>query len=416
MTTPTPPSAPLSSRDRLLLVLLALVTLAGGFISYKLYADSVLIKGTGKSSGVCSEALGATCDHALNDSASTFLGIAWPVWSAAFYFMIFGLILTISAALWRRQPLPPAEGSPWARFLTLAFVATCGLSAYLAYINYVVLPSPCPMCTGLYIVNALSLGLAISLRPGKPADILRGIPDILKSNQVQGALIIFVVATLFFQWSYTKTVEEHKQRSVEQGERAAEGIDALYGPNQVDLSQAPVKGSHNAKVKLVEFSDFECPYCGRFAQELQSLRAAFPDDQLSIHFMQFPLSFHPNARLFAAVSICAQSHGKFWETHDALFALAEERRQKRISKAVTDAELVTLATSVGLDPESLLTCAKSPATDARVQADLDQGQRLGVMGTPTWYLNGHAFNPEKVQGRAIMIEPLVKRLLALPQP
>jgi protein-disulfide isomerase/uncharacterized membrane protein len=444
MTTPSTvaPASPasLSSRDRLLLLFLALDAIGGGYISYKLYTDSVLMKGTGKSSGSCSQTFGSSCDAALSHAASVFMGIAWPVWSAAFYFMIFGLLLTVSSALWRRLPMPPTEGAPWARFLTLSFLGACVISIYLGYINYTQLSSPCPMCTGLYIVNAVGLGLSLSLRPGKPAQLLQGIPGILKSSQTQGALLTFILAVVFFQFSYNDAVQSGVQLSKAQSERAAQELKSLYGTHTFDLSKAPRKGAANAKIQLVEFSDFECPFCARFAQELKTLQASFPDD-LSIHFFQYPLSFHPSARIFAAVSICADQKGKFWETHDALFALATKRAQEKLNKtAVTDAELVSLANDIGLDPEVLLSCVRSPETDARIDADIAQASKVvfenpeqtlgldpkqvaqlpnpnrveGLIGTPTWFMNGYFFSPKQIQPSAVMMEPLVKRLLSLP--
>ncbi len=415
----------MTSKHRTLLILLALDLLAGGYISYRLYNDSILIKATGASSGSCSQAFGSSCDPALSHANAVFLNLAWPIWSGAFYFMLFGLLIAVSAAAWRGQQVVKTEGSPWVRFLTLSFTGAVVVSAFLAYVNYTQLTSPCPMCTGLYIVNALGFGLVLALRPGKPGEILGGLGDVLKSSQVQSALVTFTIALFGFAWLYNSRIDEMRKLSKEQGEMAAQGIQTLRGPTVLDVSLAPTKGSANAKVQLVEFSDFECPYCSKFAQETKQLQERFPGDQLSISFLHYPLDhacnpnvtrpFHQSACKAASASICAQKLGdKFWDMHDALFAFFTTNRELgQHDKPLTDNDIVALSTSIKLDPEQMMACIRSPETLARIQLDIAQADTAKVSGTPTWFLNGHDFRADKIAPIADTIEPLIKRLLDL---
>lgn len=89
-------------------------------------------------------------------------------------------------------------------------------------------------------------------------------------------------------------------------------------PKEVNLKGTPMKGSENAKVTLVEFSDFECPFCVRAFPTVEQVLKDYPND-VKIYYKHLPLSFHPNAQKAAEASMCAQDQGKFWEYHDTMF-------------------------------------------------------------------------------------------------
>lgn len=89
-------------------------------------------------------------------------------------------------------------------------------------------------------------------------------------------------------------------------------------PKNIDLSKGQSKGSKDAPITIVEFSDFECPYCARAFDTVQQLLKEY-DKKIKFYYFQFPLSFHPNAQKAAEASLCAADQGKFWEYHDKLF-------------------------------------------------------------------------------------------------
>lgn len=145
-----------------------------------------------------------------------------------------------------------------------------------------------------------------------------------------------------------------------------------------DLEGRPMKGNPNAKVTIVEFSDFECPYCSQAVGGIKALLDAYPND-VKVYFLHYPLNFHQAAMPSAIASQCAHLQGKFWEFHDKLF---ENQR------GLTQELFQSTAKELGLDLEKFNKCVEDPATRAFVQKDMEQGEAAGVEGTPAFYVNG----------------------------
>ena len=140
----------------------------------------------------------------------------------------------------------------------------------------------------------------------------------------------------------------------------------------------PQRGSRDARVTIVEFSDFQCPYCGKLAPILQQLQAA--DGSVRVIFRNLPLrSLHPNAELAAQAGVCANAQGKFWEMHDAMYA-----DQKGLGRD----GLRQKAKQVGLDAKAFEDCLASPQTTAQIRADEDAAEQLGLTSTPSSFVNG----------------------------
>lgn len=146
----------------------------------------------------------------------------------------------------------------------------------------------------------------------------------------------------------------------------------------VDSTGAPTKGPAEAPITMVTFSDFQCPYCVRVNPTLKALETKYAG-KLRIAFKDFPLGIHKEARKAAEAGQCASEQGKFWEMHDKMFANQQ--------KLQTDS-LKSLAKEIGLDGSAFASCLDSGRTAARVAADVAQGTRHGVTGTPTFFING----------------------------
>lgn len=146
----------------------------------------------------------------------------------------------------------------------------------------------------------------------------------------------------------------------------------------VEASGFPAKGPEDAPVTIVEFSDFECPYCSRVLPALEKVAENYPES-VRIVFRQFPLSIHPNAWKAAEASLCAHDQGEFWAMHDVMFA---NQRQLAVE------QLRGLAAEIGLDAEEFAACLESDRYSDQVQADFEAGQAAGVSGTPAMFVNG----------------------------
>jgi len=147
-------------------------------------------------------------------------------------------------------------------------------------------------------------------------------------------------------------------------------------------AKGPSRGPDNATVTIVEFSDFQCPYCGRVYPTVEKLMKDY-DGKVRLVFRHFPLSFHPNAEKAAEAAACAQDQGKFWEMHDKMFT-----NQQKL--AVDD--LKAFAKDLGLDQGKFDKCLDSGEKAAMVSADEKDGESAGVSGTPAFFINGIFIN------------------------
>ncbi|MBF0340997.1 MAG: DsbA family protein [Magnetococcales bacterium] len=146
----------------------------------------------------------------------------------------------------------------------------------------------------------------------------------------------------------------------------------VTGPE--DLS----KGDAKAPVTIIEFSDFECPYCRRAQVTLKKVQEVY-GDKIRMVFRHYPLPFHAKAPKASEAAQCAADQGKFWPMHDLLFDDKTNLDPPELKKA---------AKTVGLDQAAFDKCLESGKHGARITADLTDGKKLGVTGTPTFFING----------------------------
>lgn len=152
---------------------------------------------------------------------------------------------------------------------------------------------------------------------------------------------------------------------------------------EVGFDPARVRGNPKAKVMIVEFSDFQCPYCGGVEPTLKSLLAKHPDT-VALAYRDMPLSqIHPLARQAAEAARCAGEQGKFWEYHDLLFADQSKLDQPG---------LMDKARTLKLDERQFESCLTAEKFKAQIQQDSQDGKRAGVNGTPGFFINGIFLN------------------------
>jgi len=165
-------------------------------------------------------------------------------------------------------------------------------------------------------------------------------------------------------------------------QRVPEEIVASGPAQAISLDHAPTRGPAAAPVSLVEFSDFECPYCAEIAPVVQQLLAAYPT-QVRFAFKHYPLPMHKESPLAHEAALAAGEQGKFWEMYDLLFAGQDK---------LTRDDLVAKARQLNLDVPRFTADLDSHRFKPQVDADRQEGNRLGVDGTPFFFINGHAIS------------------------
>lgn len=152
-------------------------------------------------------------------------------------------------------------------------------------------------------------------------------------------------------------------------------------------------GSDSAKIEVTEYSDFECPFCASFATvQMPVIRQQLiATGKVRWRYREFPLPSHQYSRYAALVAQCAGEQGKFWEMHDQLFSNHQWAQTGKNPAAL----FREFAKTIGLDLDKYDACVSSQRYAGRIQASVQEGEALGVRGTPSFYVNGRPF-----QGRA----------------
>jgi protein-disulfide isomerase len=183
-------------------------------------------------------------------------------------------------------------------------------------------------------------------------------------------------------------VPENNGKQPEQNQKQPEN------QNQVNLEEltksfAAAKGSEDAPVTIVEFSDYQCPFCRRwFNESLPEIQENYIDTgKVRFLYRDFPLSFHPMAVPFAEAARCAGDQEKYWEMHDKIFEEQDKFGSGTITSITLD-DIKQWAEDLGLNTEEFNSCLDSGKYKQAIQDDFTAGSNLGVSGTPTFFING----------------------------
>ena len=156
----------------------------------------------------------------------------------------------------------------------------------------------------------------------------------------------------------------------------------LEDPVKLSVKDAPFHGPETAKITIVEFSDFQCPYCAIAAPKALAVAAQYPKD-VKVVFKQFPLDFHSNAYAAAEASLAAHAQGKFWPLHDKMFANFRQ---------LTRENIVRWAEESGIEMGAFKADLASGKYREQIDREVKEGSGSGVMGTPTFFINGKRYN------------------------
>ncbi|HSA60085.1 MAG TPA: thioredoxin domain-containing protein [bacterium] len=293
-------------------------------------------------------------------------------------------------------------GRPTMSFLFLSLVFANVYSVLMAYISLGLLGVLCAMCLTTYLVNALML----LLFPSAMGIGWRGVPSLVSGYLGTrprlwghlGATAAVVALGIFFFMGLNPAV--HRPHIPVPRDLYLKAFESLP-VQELDVTGRPFWGNPNARVKIVEFSDFQCPFCRRAAFTLKPYLKAYQNDVV-LYFLNYPLDSvcnpviehggHPVSCLAAKASVCASKQGRFWDYHDLVF-----ENQTRLSRSV----LVELASKTGLDGPLFESCLASDEAMEAVKRDVEQGSKIAVQGTPSVFINGRLFrdwpDPDRIR-------------------
>ncbi|MEM7587785.1 MAG: thioredoxin domain-containing protein [Acidobacteriota bacterium] len=203
--------------------------------------------------------------------------------------------------------------------------------------------------------------------------------------------------------SSTELAEEAAKQEAEAAVKAAEVAKEL----EAEIAGLPFRGNPDAPVTIVEYSDFQCPYCARGAKTIDEVLEKYPND-VKVVFQHFPLSFHPWAKPAAVAAHCVgmQNNDAFWALHDKYFA-----NQKELTPANVLEKTQEYLADSGIDMVKYTTCAEEKESAeykealAAVDAAMANGGKRGVTGTPGFFVNGRFLNGAQPLAA---FEPLIK--------
>lgn len=361
---------------------LVATALAGTAVSsYLLTTHLAVRREGGLGAGLCNLSENVNCAAAALSDYSTVAGVPIALIGIAFYLAVG---VAAGLALWASRRADAADtdasrpiAAQGVRLVFVGFALACVYSVLLASVSTFKLKVLCPGCALLYLTSFAGLGLSWWWLSESPLAIAKRLVDDIgataKHTGVQSFLAVFALVVAAGAMTLRST-----------GADAEMSIPAapLVSSATLRADWAPSLGPKDARVVLVAFSDFECPYCGRFAKTLHLAHERFPNE-LRIEFRHNPLPFHDDAPKLAKLAICAHRDGKFWEMHDALFD-----NQERVHHG----ELEAVLRQAGFDAAAMDRCTSETEIQSLLDQDRATGVDVGVKGTPSFVLNGRFYS------------------------
>lgn len=418
-----------TTRGRIALIVALVLTLVGIGVSVRLTVVYHEANASLEHKSACAINAKWDCDNVARSEHARLLRAPTSLWALA------GYSLMAFFAAWGALRKTPRH---WPLGVLLVLVlGAIAMSSYLAYASVFILKKKCLWCTVLYGVNLallIALGAALTARKVGPVaavgdDFTWLLDNLGVLGKLVGAGVVGAVLILLAGPHLGTGKAARKQVKVEDLVRvpsrpgmAADGMSAKDPSRLPPLPRGepawvaamappgtPARGPKDADVYIVEFSDYQCPYCQMSNGRMEKILAKY-GHRIRLYHRHFPLDtgcyknlgqqMHKYACFAAAAAVCAQEQRKFWQFHNAQFRLGEAFNKQKI---------LGLAKGQGMDMARFKACLKTPKTKQRIQEDLAAGDALKVKGTPTFFMGGPLL--QKFEPPALSME-LFDRLFA----
>ena len=376
-----------SERPSTLLAIVALVLLGIGFASSiyltNLYAQVTEAMNGGSVDSFCNISEGVNCESVAASEYSAFLGVPISVYGLQYFGVAIALVL---ASLLRILPIR--------RWDSLLFTLSCTgvpVTIILGWISVSLIESVCVMCVTVYVVNTLMvLTLGIPNRKRLGIFFKEGLLEFIGFALDGRRRAASVVATLLVlsQFFWIPRLMGRETHTANASKPPAGVKNAKSGTWMGMPASRNALGPANALIHIEEFTDFQCPFCGRAHDVILEVVKRYPD-KIRLEHHDFPLDhhcnpgiksqFHPDACGAAFFARCAAEQDLFWPYEAMLF-----HNQRKLKKA----SMLSFAGQVGLDVDKMNACVTLESTHRAVLADIEEGIKRGISGTPTFFVNG----------------------------
>jgi len=341
------------------------------------------------------------CDIVNASSYAVMFGLPTAAWGIIFYVLV--LVFLFYIRLSKKDREIAASFIFWTAVVGFLWSVRMGL------VSYFVLHAICLTCGAQYIVNALLLLTLYFSFKLSLADRFKKLFSGKIFGPALSALIIMGIGYIFAS-SALKNKEAELSPSEIEDAVSAFYRQSLYSMKPEDIEGAPYWGNKSAKVVIIEFSDYQCPFCRiaafnikpylyEFKDKVKLVFVNYPLDNACNKYMQSPM--HPSSCVAAKAAICAGEKEKFWDVHNAIF-----RNQRNLNYE----SITNIASSYGIDKDWLVSCMESPAVKERLEKDIELSHRIYLTGTPSVFIDNRILrfwrSPEVL--RAIIREEIKK--------
>lgn len=341
----------------------------------------------------CAISKAVDCETVAQSEHSVFVALPVALWG------LLGYLGMGALTIWGLRARLPTHAWPFGLLFWLSAFHVA-VSVVLGLISLVVVRSTCIVCVGTYLVNAALLIVAgVELRRLNESPVTSFSADVRAIAANRGAVVyggLAVAAVMGLLWLSVPRYWE---------------LDAPSGPGGLRVGRTPGGhpwiGASRPALEIVEFSDYQCPFCPRGHDAIRKLIGRFPDKIRLVH-RHYPLDpkcnarlsrpLHPHACEYARLAICAGQQAHFWEANDYLF---------RHGRRPTSVKASDLARSIGIDVARLRTCLGDPGTQRIIEEEVTAGWRLNIRGTPTFVIGGRTYPgriPPELIERALGVE------------